>query len=253
MKSVQRLSLSRSRQASRLRPVPDKLRDYIRLANVIPQKEDLPELLPEPIAQLSIQAATPEQWNWVVTTIRDQMAQFPLFRTFMKDVDLRQNPPVEAYRKAHDLKVIRDVLRTLARCNKEKLVTESLPIGAYLESLVTVRTDPEGRLQIERSRLLEALDGVEIVRIRICKRCRQIFWAGRVDMTCCSSPCTHAERQRRWREKFLKKYKLQRATKAQAEDARKREKESARMARERTDLESVNAPFVARRTARLPQ
>jgi len=186
MISVQRVSHSHNRQASRLKPVPDELRYYIQLANILPPDEDVPDLLPEPIAQLSIQAVTPEQWEWVVTTIRDQMVKFPLFRNFMNDVDLRKNPPVEAYRRAHHLKVIRDVLGVLARCNKERLVSESLPIGAYLESLITVRADLEGRLQIERSPLLAALDGVEIVRIRQCKRCRQIFWAGRVDMMCCS-------------------------------------------------------------------
>jgi hypothetical protein len=212
--SIQRISGSRPRQALRLRPVPDKLRKYIELANVLPPGEDPPEMLP---AQLPVQAVTDEQWQWVAATIGDLMARFPRFRDFMKGFDLEADPPVEAYHKAHSVRVARDVLGALARCDKGKLDNVNIPLGAYLESLVLGRADGRGRLVIERSPLLEALERVEIGRIRTCKRCRVIFWAGRLDMTCCSSPCTRAERQRRWREGFKEKYKVQRMGKEQAD------------------------------------
>lgn len=53
----------------------------------------------------------------------------------------------------------------------------------------------------------------EVCRIRICRRCADLFWAGRFDKICCSKPCAHAYRQFRYR------YRKQRAV--SAESARK--------------------------------
>ncbi len=46
---------------------------------------------------------------------------------------------------------------------------------------------------------IEALKGVEARRIRECQKCRRIFWAGRLDMTCCSTRCAKVLRTKNWR------------------------------------------------------
>ena len=76
--------------------------------------------------------------------------------------------------------------------------------------------DQEGKLRIKHHPLLQALEGVEVSRIRECARCDQIFWAQRTDQLCCGRRCAHILRTRRWRQGYEEKYHLQRVRKANA-------------------------------------
>jgi hypothetical protein len=203
-------------------------------------------MLPEPISATAVGSVTSEQWNWVREVILDLMKKFPLFRRHMKGIDLRQDPPLQAYRRAHFIKQVRNVLRTLARYGRSP-TTESLPIGAYLESLVFAKIDNKGRLHVEHTRLLRAIEGVEINRIRLCKICRKIFWAGRADKDCCSHKCAGVSRTRKWRERYPEAYKQQRISRLNESEGNR----AAAIEQERRELESLKVPTFAKRSARL--
>lgn len=43
---------------------------------------------------------------------------------------------------------------------------------------------------------------VDLTRIRCCKNCKKLFWAGRKDQVCCTPACNHARHSRRTRAKY---------------------------------------------------
>jgi hypothetical protein len=66
--------------------------------------------------------------------------------------------------------------------------------------------------------LFEEFEGVEADRIRTCPPCGRIYWARRKDQPGCSQRCVWRIRQQRWRERYLKRYKVQRIRAQQQED-----------------------------------
>jgi hypothetical protein len=247
--TVQNISPSGRPQASRLRPIPELFREYLDLANILPPEADVPVLLPPtvPVGEVTV-----EQWNYVATCIKDLAVTFPRFREFMGDVDFERHPPIEAYRRCRHLASVRDVLRALARCDKTKLASEGLAVGAYLEGVISVSTTEKGLLQVDRAPLLRAIEGVEVSRIRECPICRKIFWAGRIDQPCCSKEHGKVLRTRRWRDGYTEKYKLQRGDKAEREDKKKQQQKAIQVEQERERLAQREAPTFARRSPRLP-
>jgi hypothetical protein len=243
--SVQQIARDNRRQASRSHRPPPELAALLELANILPPAEEPPELFPP---SMPVQSVTPEQWLWVSSTIQGLMRNLPRFKKYMKGVDLQQDPPLQAYERAHFIKQIRDVLRVLARYGRSP-TTESLPIGAYLESLVFAKIDGKGRLHVEHTRLLQAIEGVEISRVRLCKICRRIFWAGRTDKDCCSPKCTGVNRTRKWRERYPEGYKQQRISQLNESEGNR----AAAIEQERRQLESLKVPTFAKRSARLPK
>ena len=61
--------------------------------------------------------------------------------------------------------------------------------------------DPDGKLRVELDEISRALEGVDATRIRECEVCRRIFWAGRIDMVCCSHRCGNVRTNRLHRAK----------------------------------------------------
>lgn len=74
--------------------------------------------------------------------------------------------------------------------------------------------DSEGKVRFTPPHIVHLLEGSESARIRECAVCFKFFWAGRKDMQCCSSVCSHTQRQRRHRERYYERYKEQRYRKA---------------------------------------
>ncbi|HLL76229.1 MAG TPA: hypothetical protein VK421_13335 [Pyrinomonadaceae bacterium] len=90
----------------------------------------------------------------------------------------------------------RGQLRTLVRF-KEDIETLSLyrPTNFRIERKGHARYL---RVGIEPDKLIDALDGIEFDRLRECRVCRRLFWAGRKDRKCCALPrtCGNIYRQR---------------------------------------------------------
>lgn len=56
--------------------------------------------------------------------------------------------------------------------------------------------DVEGKLRLHAHPILEALQGVEVARIRGCPICANIYWAERIDQPACSRRCNNTRRSR---------------------------------------------------------
>lgn len=75
----------------------------------------------------------------------------------------------------------------------------------------------EGKI-VFRDKLVSAFNNVDAYRIKICGSCKKVFWATRLDMKGCSTPCSKVLRTRKWREMTTEKqrvnYKINRIRKA---------------------------------------
>ena len=239
------MAAKKKRQASRFRAISSELRGYILLANTLPAPEKLPGAEPE--GRLPVR----EHWDSDEVDVEILMSRFPRFRSFMAGVNVLDSIPVKMVQRCLQLKTIRSILYTIARLHSNnQLTTASVPVGQYLENLVSVKTDAGGNLRIQHDPLLQALDGVEVRRIRECPVCGALYWAGRLDKPACKYKCVHVLRQRRYRKNYLEKYKLQRDSKT--EDKHRPEDIAVQLERERKELESLPEYYSARRSPRQP-
>jgi hypothetical protein len=109
-------------------------------------------------------------------------------------------------------------LREVAKLTGEDISSpERLSTFADADFIV----DDEGKLRLQVDELTQALDGVELNRIRECKLCGQIFWAGRKDKKCCSLRCNNVYNVRN-----TPRRKLDKAQRMENEIRRERHKKS---------------------------
>jgi hypothetical protein len=57
----------------------------------------------------------------------------------------------------------------------------------------------DGRVKFQPSVLISLLEGVEVERVRECPICLKYFWAGRINMRCCSTAHAGVLRMREYR------------------------------------------------------
>ncbi len=62
--------------------------------------------------------------------------------------------------------------------------------------------DSDCKIKFTPPTLVGVLEGIEATRIKECSFCFNFFWAGRSDMSCCSTRCGNAQRMRRHRERW---------------------------------------------------
>jgi hypothetical protein len=236
-------------QASRKRPVPEKLARYIDLANIIPP----PDYVERSFGGRALQ----EWWRVEMQDVRDMVDKFPGFKEYLESENLSGNKMSWGAKILCDqLRAARAVLYAIAHTDKETWANEeSLMVSRILRDydhdLILLRVDERGNLRLDFP-LLRAIEGVEASRIRECAICRAIFWAGRVDQRCCKTQCAHVLRTRKWRERYPDKYKPQRIFKAESSDKSAPTKRAAQEERERQRLESMKAPSFSHRSPRLP-
>jgi hypothetical protein len=196
-----------------LRPIPNLLRKQIEFANIIPPPKKLSGADDEG-------GWVREHWDSDETQVEALKKKSKQFRQYMEGADLEKSP-AEFVRRCEALKMTRELLHTIARTSKNALPGRRLPVrSSFQDQLVSVVPDQDGNLQIDHHPLLQALEGVEVSRIRECEVCHQIFWAQRTDQHCCGRRCAHVLRTRRWREEYDRKYHLQRVRKANAKEAK---------------------------------
>jgi hypothetical protein len=61
--------------------------------------------------------------------------------------------------------------------------------------------DKQGRVRFIKNWFGEAAEGEEAARIRECGVCQQVFWAGRIDQSCCKPRCADIQRKRNKRKR----------------------------------------------------
>lgn len=70
-----------------------------------------------------------------------------------------------------------------------------------IKCLLVTNDDITDVIEIRKSFIAEALEGVSLKRLRICPICQKFFWARQLNMTACSKSCANVRRVRKWREK----------------------------------------------------
>src|SRR5262249_30341087 len=131
---------------------------------------------------------------------------------------------------------MRDVLGRIA----DRRPTSGLDLR-NTQGLVRLTTNDQGLIDLVKTWLADALEGVEADRIRRCPICGKIYWAGRKDQPACKKSCVQALRVRRWREKYQTRYKGQRIRKAEREESTTGITAKRRKTIKRTELKSKKA------------
>lgn len=205
---------------SRLQKAPPKLDSLIKLVNLVPPEGELKDLshlqgqpaqavhesLDRAIANLP-DAFVRHLWqtacasSWVSTAAIKAFLHVPPEKSLPK---LRKMLPPElaphvsdpyysivhkAWWEYEHIRQSRENLRWLIECARGVGSSEAQDIF-YLRTNLEITLTPWGIVKTWKDRFAEAVDEVDATRIRECEACNRIFWAGRVDATCCSTACS---------------------------------------------------------------
>jgi hypothetical protein len=104
----------------------------------------------------------------------------------------------------------------------------SLSFLIPIRGSTVIAVDERGIIHANRDFFSEAIEGVELIRIRECEACKRIFWAGRIDQRGCSLRCNDILRKRRYRARYKQRLqgakpspKKQREAKARRKSTKK--------------------------------
>jgi hypothetical protein len=217
---------------------PDKLVEYINLANLIPPVSQLPDsykLNDEAYIDVLIsKGGSVDSLDQLLPSISEATQEFlhrylpperfPQFYEYLGPICssrvLKEVP--DLYRKVYGTRAVLDLIadmqekRTVVQDSGTEIPREAIPISVVLD------VDSEGNLQLTQGPLLDALMGVPAGRIRRCSECQRIFWAGRIDKHACSDKCVNRRNVRIWRERYTEHYKIKRVRKADAAESTQR-------------------------------
>ena len=84
-----------------------------------------------------------------------------------------------------------------------------------------ISVDRERRIRFLHHEAVLTLEGVPVNRIKKCRHCGRLFWAGRIDKPTCSVKCGNSWRQQKFRA-AKEKYKRNRIRAADLKDIRKK-------------------------------
>lgn len=164
---------------------------------------------------------------------RRRIRRFPApVRKFLGPV--REGTIVDVFQRQNDLHEAVRVLRDFANKHYPILFVwpNSNTVSSTLIVSSTLRVNESDKVEFIHSPIGKVLEGVEASRIRECRACSNIFWAGRRDQKCCCRNCRKVWHTRRWREKYLEKYKEHRIRKLEkSQEREKRSKVSSRQNR----------------------
>lgn len=208
-----------ARQASRrLKPPPKKLAAILRIVDLIPpeiEPTDIKEVLVPELDKLNQEKGESEEyldlWTEIVGKAIDScLTDLPDgFRAYVwqegeraEDAD-PDDIAAEALMRYTLFLFARPSLRYLAMLAKKSPASRQSyllthPLGMQSDVII----DNQGTIRVVNDEFLDAIDGVEITRIRECEICNRIFWAGRINQSACSTACAHALRNRRYRARY---------------------------------------------------
>jgi hypothetical protein len=206
------------------RPAPARLEKLIKRVNMLPE-----EYLGD---ALNLRETRKAAFQVMPRTLADYIAlgdsDFPT-----TDEMLAEGGIVGRYKA---LWIARGRLRNIARMAEGLATGESDDTSTVfvIDIDYTVRDwiDDEGLIHSSKDNFAEAIDGIPARKIRVCKVCEKMFWAGRHDARQCGDPqCKSTWSSRLDRDPELrKKYYVNRL---RAEAARELEQKRAQTARKR--------------------
>jgi len=200
---------------NRFKPISEQLVSVLRIVNLLPLNSSL-----EPI---NVDEINWEDWaseshaqlkasiEGLPKDFRDYIALPDKARAFNEIVKKNNMKRFELYLKEYSeiqsavlrfnsfiqyQKNIREIIRL-----SEVFIRTKTPFHTSISSFTSLSIDAEGHLKVALSFFMEAIDGVDIKRIRQCPVCEKVFWAGRITQKCCSPRCSNTFRARRFRFK----------------------------------------------------
>jgi hypothetical protein len=214
-KKIQRKGREKGQQALHqfFKAVPKALDVYFRLANSLPieTKDDFLFLqvsiegfiaLPDKPANAEviddIINESYEEWMNYINSLPQEIANLylPLEFEALKPVDIKMRFEflVWTHGRVDYFKQLTTALRELT-----KFKEGDLTFNIFFPRDTYIHIDNQGVMNVRTPAFLQALDGVEINRIRECPVCSSIFWAGRITQQCCTPRCSNIFRVRRHR------------------------------------------------------
>jgi hypothetical protein len=181
------------------RSTPKELSDLIRLANSVSPEFDLPS---PPTDDAEFERLLKREEFSQFRALVGQIAPDKVFMALVgRDAPITGDDAKDLYRMLVDA---RATLRKAAQVGvaSRQFRTEwwGLP---HLHPIATI--DEHGKFRLRLHPIVSALEGVEIARIRVCKRCGLIFWASRNDSSCCGKACSQQHRKANW-SKYSSRY-----------------------------------------------
>lgn len=79
---------------------------------------------------------------------------------------------------------------------QKNMILQKIKLNAHLS------LDINGFINITNDPFAQAIEDIDVTRIRKCAICFKFFWAGRITQQGCSVACAHALRNRRYRAKY---------------------------------------------------
>ena len=198
-----------NQQVSRLHSAKRELSELISIANLVPAKYEMPELLSEMAGRELTGESALASFRRSIGT-RFPAKQFAAFRKFVGPI--RRETWNVASSNYSLVRIARGILYVIAGASGPGLL-ELPPLG--LHELGSVVINADGRIQPLLGMFFRIIEGVEAARIRKCPVCGAIFWAGRIDKPSCSRRCGKILRTREWRERYRDRYKEQRYQKSE--------------------------------------
>lgn len=267
----------RQRNGHRKRYGTADIRRFIDLANSVPAEAELPD----PTGGMPLEHCK-EDWFPAFLEILDRFPaqEFPVFRNFIGQIDPEDFPaslhdyeefppsrsserplePKEFQEGLHDsalhgyvayleLRDTRQLLRSIAAMDKTKLARGTHFLATFPQTLLRVRQNERGGLDMVPTKLLRVLSDTDVSRIRECPVCKRIFWAKRKHKVVCSDHC----RQRKWCKAYPKKWGAIQSRHEQRRAERERKEEQGRAVELKTSTVVMSEREVDRSKKRSPR
>lgn len=154
------------------------------------------------------------------------------FFNLFEDSDDREQSHLSAYWGAIEAAEAEYAFIRESRENLLKLISfvggrGELPSRIVTHTNLVVK---DGKVGLDNDRFARALDDVDAWRIRQCPICGRIFWAPRKNQSCCTPPCAHRLRNRRYRARYLTSYKFKRSGEKPLQEVEQRALEAKQVA-----------------------
>lgn len=196
------------------KPCPEKLDILLSTLNLIPPDESLWSLnvgsskLLENNQRLHFEALrdltdkiekySPEFQHFIYG--REVSFKNPYFFYLGSLPDLDYWETFDSLRRYEDFVENRHLLKGMINNFSSSLNKVGRQMPFLLQPKTRINIAEDGRIHFSPDEFVEALEGVEISRIRICENCLRFFWQGRTTQKGCNTNCANNIRVRKSRE-----------------------------------------------------
>jgi hypothetical protein len=201
-----------------LKPIPEKLEALLNIVNLLSMDIDILELIDdEPdYGKEDVDEWLCNQYEEIRSRIKNLPRQVKNYIGLPKNIDILKSRNTElseyeffdkfedtsgqvwsAIKKFQDFCRYRYGVVSLIRIASSPQLKRNSWYSIPNPNFLILNSD--GTIEVKTDLFFEAINGVEIKRIRQCPVCTSIFWAGRITQQCCTPRCSNIFRVRRHR------------------------------------------------------